>query len=90
MIVKQDGGWPTLVFTHCDLNPSNILIRRDQIVGIIDWEFSGWYPPYWEYTSAWFGNLTRGEWQGILLLLLNPYPKELEMERTRSKWWGEW
>ncbi len=90
MSVKQDGPWPSPVFTHCDLNPSNILIRGDQIVGIIDWEFSGWYPPYWEYTAGWFGNLTRGEWQGILLSLLDPYPEELEMEKTRSKWWGEW
>ncbi|KAF8849680.1 kinase-like protein [Acephala macrosclerotiorum] len=90
MVVKQDGLWPSPVFTHCDLNPFNILIRGDQIVGIIDWEFSGWYPSYWEYTSAWLGNLTRSEWQGILLSLLDPYPEELEIERTRSKWWGEW
>lgn len=90
MIVKQDGPWSSPVFTHCDLNPSNILIRKNQIVGIIDWEFSGWYPPYWEYTSAWFGNRTRGEWQSTLLSLLDPFPEELDMEKTRNKWWGEW
>ncbi|TVY22805.1 hypothetical protein LHYA1_G008399 [Lachnellula hyalina] len=90
MIVKQDALWPAPVFTHCDLNPFNILVRGDRIVGIIDWEFSGWYPSYWEYTSAWRGNLLRSEYQGILLSLLDPYPEELEMERTRCKWWGEW
>lgn len=90
MVVKQEGPWPSLVFTHCDLNPSNILVRRDQIVGIIDWEFSGWYPHYWEYTSAWLENLTRSEWQDVLLSLLDPYPEELEMEKIRGKWWGEW
>ncbi|KAL3419890.1 hypothetical protein PVAG01_08389, partial [Phlyctema vagabunda] len=47
MIVKQDGPWPPPIFTHCDLNPFNIIIRGDRIVGIIDWEFSGWYPAYW-------------------------------------------
>jgi len=90
MIDKQDGPWPAPVFTHGDLNPSNILVRGDQIVGIVDWEFSGWYPLYWEYTSAWLGNLTRSEWQGILLSLLDPFTEELKMETTRSKWWGEW
>lgn len=90
MIAKHDGPWPAPVFTHCDLNPSNILISGDKIVGIIDWEFSGWYPPYWEYTSAWLGNLLRTEWQEILISLLDPYPEELDMEKTRHKWWGEW
>ncbi len=59
MAAKQDGPWPARVFTHGDLNPSNIIIRDSQVVGIIDWEFAGWYPYYWEYTSAWYGNLTR-------------------------------
>lgn len=90
VIIKQDGPWPAPVFTHCDLNPSNILVRGDQIVGIVDWEFSSWYPHYWGYTSAWLGNITRGKWQGVLLSLLDPYPEELEMEITRSRWWGEW
>lgn len=34
--------------------------------------------------------MTRVEWQGILHSLLQPYPEELEMERTRNQWWGEW
>lgn len=90
MITKQDGNWSPPVFTHCDLNPFNILVSGDKIVGLIDWESSGWYPLYWEYTMAWFGNQTRTEWQGILCSLLEAYPQELEMERTRNKWWGEW
>jgi len=90
MVAKQEGQWQSPVFTHCDLNPSNIIISRDKVVGIIDWEFSGWYPPYWEYTVAWFGNQTRTGWRDILHSILDAYPEELEMERTRNKWWGEW
>ncbi|KAK7177369.1 hypothetical protein PSPO01_16586 [Paraphaeosphaeria sporulosa] len=90
MIATQEGDWPAPVFTHCDLNPFNILISMNKVVGIIDWEFSGWYPHYWECTTAWFGNQTRTEWQSILYSLVGPYPKELEMERIRNKWWGEW
>jgi hypothetical protein len=49
MINQQDRPRPLLEFTHGDLNPSNILVREGKVVGIIDWEFSGWYPHYWEY-----------------------------------------
>jgi aminoglycoside phosphotransferase len=90
MMNRQDGPWPPPVFTHGDLNPFNILVREGKVVGIIDWEFSGWYPPYWEYTSAWFGNLTRTGWQSKLDNFLDrPHPKEFEMEQVRNKWWGE-
>ncbi|EFY90662.1 hypothetical protein MAC_03242 [Metarhizium acridum CQMa 102] len=40
MAARQDGPWPRPVFTHGDLNPCNIIVRGDQVVGIIDWEFS--------------------------------------------------
>lgn len=48
---QDDDKWP-LVFTHGDLSRLNILARGDDIVGIIDWETAGWYPSYWEYTTA--------------------------------------
>lgn len=37
------------VFTHGDLVRSNILIREDKTLVIIDWQYSGWHPSYWEY-----------------------------------------
>lgn len=89
MAARQDGPWPRPVFTHADLNPSNILVRGDDIVGIIDWEFSGWYPHYWEYTSAWCTQILATEWQGLLGSFLEPFPEELKMERIRQRWWGE-
>lgn len=89
MAAMQDGPWPPPVFTHADLNPCNILIRDDNVVAIIDWEFSGWYPHYWEYTSAYYGNISRTGWQDELCNFLETFPAELEMERTRNQWWGE-
>jgi hypothetical protein len=44
------------VLTHGDLSRFNILIRNDEIVGIIDWETASWLPYYWEYTTAWHAN----------------------------------
>jgi aminoglycoside phosphotransferase len=89
MTAKQDTPWPPPVFTHGDLNPSNIFVRGSKVIGIMDWRCAGWYPHYWEYTSAWCGNVTRGAWQRVLHNFLDPYPEELEMEKTRQRWWGE-
>ena len=89
MMNLQDGPWSDLSFSHCDLSPTNILIREGKVVGIIDWEFSGWYPSYWEYTSAWFGSVMNTEWQGLLDKFLDrPRPGEFKMEEVRNKWWG--
>jgi hypothetical protein len=30
----------------------NILVEGKIITGIVDWEFSGWYPIYWEFIAA--------------------------------------
>ncbi|KAI1415541.1 kinase-like protein [Hypoxylon sp. FL1857] len=87
MAIRQDRPWPAPVFTHGDLNPSNILVRGNKVVGIIDWEFAGWYPPYWEYTSACY--LPLQFWRDAVPKFLDPYPEELKMEVTRQRWWGE-
>ena len=34
--------------THTDLAPVNIILSME-VVGIIDWQESGWYPESWEY-----------------------------------------
>ena len=54
-----------ITFTHADLHPSNILVSTDgrQIVAIIDWHQSGWYPGYWEYCKAVFTAEPGGEWE---------------------------
>lgn len=90
MIEMQDGEWPAPVFTHCDLSPFDLIVRDGELVGIIDWEFSGWYPCYWEYTSAWRGGVTRTAWRDAVMGALEAFPTELRMESTRCRWWGEW
>lgn len=44
---------PQCVFTHGDFYPRNIIVDQAedgswQVVGIVDWENSGFYPAYWE------------------------------------------
>jgi len=39
------------VFTHQDLALRNLLFDEDNNLWLIDWEFSGWYPTYFEYAG---------------------------------------
>ncbi|KAJ3509043.1 hypothetical protein NLJ89_g5428 [Agrocybe chaxingu] len=49
---KVEGRkWKT-VFAHGDLGPHNVIWKDGRIVAIIDWEFAGWFPEYWEYTRT--------------------------------------
>ncbi|KAL7269000.1 hypothetical protein RUND412_008355 [Rhizina undulata] len=41
------------VLAHGDLAPRNVIVSNGKIASIIDWETAGWYPEYWEYTTAW-------------------------------------
>ena len=39
------------LFTHGDLDWSNILVVDNKVSGIIDWESSGYFPAFWEWVS---------------------------------------
>jgi aminoglycoside phosphotransferase len=85
---QQSKTWP-LVFTHGDLSSLNILVREDDIVGIVDWETAGWYPSYWEYTSAHQVNPQNSFWVYEIDKFLQAMPEEQAMERVRQKYFGD-
>ncbi|KZT50545.1 hypothetical protein CALCODRAFT_504605 [Calocera cornea HHB12733] len=37
------------IFSHGDLSSDNIMVHNGRLSGLIDWETSGWMPPYWDY-----------------------------------------
>ncbi|CRL23886.1 Protein kinase-like domain [Penicillium camemberti] len=42
-----------ITFTHGDFKAHNILIGDDgHLSGFLDWESAGWYPEYWDFTTA--------------------------------------
>ncbi|KND88704.1 hypothetical protein TOPH_06605 [Tolypocladium ophioglossoides CBS 100239] len=43
-----------VTLSHADLNPNNIMVKDGHITAIIDWEFAGWYPEYWDYTKMYW------------------------------------
>jgi len=60
-------------------------VEGTRIVAIVDWEFGGWYPEYWEYTQAYFSNLALpgtggGIWELFEKVFPERYPDELIAE----------
>ncbi|KAL8970777.1 MAG: hypothetical protein Q9197_003632 [Variospora fuerteventurae] len=88
LIKQHEGKWPVR-FTHGDLSSLNILARGDEVMGIVDWETAGWYPSYWEYTTAWHVNPYNEFWQPEVDKFLEPMPKELAMEQVRRKYFKD-
>ncbi|KAJ8128891.1 hypothetical protein O1611_g4739 [Lasiodiplodia mahajangana] len=85
-----------IVFTHADLNPRNILVdevtQKDgstgwTVTGIVDWEFAGYYPEYWDYTKALFEGFRwikrYNDMVKDIFEEFGDYSKELDVE-TRS------
>ncbi|KAJ4364957.1 hypothetical protein N0V83_008573 [Neocucurbitaria cava] len=89
LIFKQDNVRSRPVFTHGDLSSLNVLASGDEVVGIVDWETAGWYPSYWEYTTAWNVNPQNQFWQKEVDKFLHPVPIELEMEKIRLEYFGD-
>ncbi|KAB5542846.1 kinase-like domain-containing protein [Coniochaeta sp. 2T2.1] len=82
------------VFTHGDVRPANIMVDLDnqgawRVVGVIDWEQSGFYPGYWECVKV-TNNLTstdRFDWYDHLPSCLSPsqYPICWLLDRVWSR-----
>ncbi|KAH8424146.1 uncharacterized protein LDX57_001900 [Aspergillus melleus] len=62
-----------IVFTHGDLRHANIMVHEGSVTGILDWEFSGWYPEYWEFAKALYVWRWQNDWTDYLLRVLRPY-----------------
>lgn len=43
IIFGSDNKDPDLSFMHNDVSPSNIIVDKDRIVGLVDWEMAGYF-----------------------------------------------
>lgn len=61
-----------IVFTHADLVPRNIMVSGtdNKIVAVLDWEFAGFYPEYWEYHKCLYSVNWSSSWVSSFLRLL--------------------
>lgn len=73
--VLMQGWWP--VFTHGDIHSGNIILGEDGEVTVIDWEFSGWCPVWWEWCVARMDRPEMG-FSARVGEFLDAYPEELD------------
>ncbi|KAE8441990.1 hypothetical protein EG329_004116 [Mollisiaceae sp. DMI_Dod_QoI] len=88
LISLHESSHHRVCFTHGDVSSSNILVKGAKVVGLIDFELSGFYPEYWEYTTAMNVNKFDGFWKDEIPKFLKEYPRELEMETLRRRHFG--
>lgn len=69
-------------FTHADICLRNIIVRDDGVVVLVDWQFAGWYPEYWEFTKAHYGLYNIPDWYSGFRDAAPKYDDELAAERT--------
>lgn len=73
-------GWkmPTAApykFTHCDLAMSCIMVEAGNVTGIVEWQFSGYFPSWWEAASCRLcADAEDKEWKGLLLQYMPRHP----------------
>lgn len=78
-MLRQKSGH-RIVFAHGDLQTKNVLVHGRHISAIVDWEFAGFYPEYWEYALAWlilpWSDRSSEDWPAYLQKSMDPYPLE--------------
>lgn len=87
MIQMQEETVCPVCFSHGDPSSSNFLVVADKVV-MIDFEFSGFMPSYWDYVAGMNVNPYDDFWKAEICRFLDSYPKELEMEGLRKKFFG--
>ena len=73
-----------IFFTHGDLHSENIIVKDGRLAGIVDWEYAGWFPEYWEFTMLEkhiaHTPVSQQFWDTVAPFGVEPYRDELQLE----------
>lgn len=73
-------------FTHGDLTSVNIMVKDGNLAGILDWESSGYFPVWWEFTCAGIGlGQEDFEWKSLLRKYMPDHTKAREFWESFHK-----
>lgn len=83
----------SLVFTHHDLAPRNLMIDPRSELWLLDWDFAGFYPEYFEYASMQnftipphWSLIARIRWHLFTWIAAGRYEHErYQLQKVRSK-----
>ena len=58
-----------------------------RLSGVVDWENSGWFPDYWEYTKALFATRLNRRWLNAVDRVFGKFGNfEHELKTERELW----
>ncbi|KXT00473.1 hypothetical protein AC578_1914 [Pseudocercospora eumusae] len=76
-----------IVFTHGDLTPRNIIVKEGRVQALLDWEYAGWYPEYWEYVKFFERPTDCKDWKEYAEVIFETkYPKDLLTFQALARW----
>ncbi|KAF2459328.1 kinase-like domain-containing protein [Lineolata rhizophorae] len=76
-----------ILFAHGDLTQRNIIVKDDKIVALIDWEYSGWFPEYWDYIKFFERHSTNRDWKEYAKEIFpETYDNELVLFQAITRW----
>ncbi|KAI1162987.1 kinase-like domain-containing protein [Nemania serpens] len=78
-ITTQLSAECPIVFTHGDIAARNIIVRDGNIVALLDCEFAGWYPEYWDYVFTLRG-LDNIDWETLGSHVPSLFAKRYDLE----------
>lgn len=74
-------------FTHGDLSPRNIIVKNGTIQALIDWEYAGWYPEYFEYVKFFECNTSCDGWKNFAPCIFETtYQEDLVIKQAILRW----
>ncbi|RAL11737.1 aminoglycoside phosphotransferase family protein [Aspergillus homomorphus CBS 101889] len=77
------------VLSHSDLHQANIIVKNGSLSGIIDWEYAGYYPIWYEYIRAARGGFNKDDrdWKA---LLRERFEAHGEGHPNALQWWDDY
>lgn len=74
-------------FTHADLSPRNIIVKNGIIQAVVDWEFAGWFPEYFEYVKFFECVTSCVDWKNYSPCIFETtYAEELVVKQAILRW----
>lgn len=83
----NDANGSRNVLSHCDLTPRNIIVQDGRIKALLDWEYAGWYPEYWEFVKFFDRPTGCKDWKSFAGTMFEvPYAQELLVFQALARW----
>lgn len=86
-LIEALGSTNNIVFTYSDLTPRNVIIEGNRVKGLLDWEYAGWYPEYWEFIKFFERPTNCKDWKDYASIIFETeYRKALITFQALARW----